>query len=110
MNQNNGGPGQAPDRAVEQELQSLRTKFERLRDHKVRVEQDIKNLTAQLNALQEQARQEYGTDEPGELQSLLQKKQQENEHVVQEYRQHINDLQQGLAEVERSFEEAARRS
>jgi cell division protein FtsB len=107
MHHDNAG---GPDKAVEQELQSLRARFEQLRDHKVRVEQDIRNLTGQLEALKERAKQEYGTDEPEELQALLQKKQQENERLVQEYRQHINDLQQGLAEVEQAFGESSRRS
>lgn len=97
------------DNAVEQELQALRSQFEQLREYKVRVEQDIKNLTGQLELLQQRAREEFGTDDPEKLQALLQEKQQENERLVQEYRQHINELQQQLKAVEETFATAGQR-
>lgn len=91
------------DNALEQELQGLRRQYEALRDHKVRVEQDIINLTGQLDELKARAEAEYQTSDPEELQKLLGKKRQENEHVVSEYRKHINELRQGLQAVEQAF-------
>ncbi|WP_147819649.1 hypothetical protein [Salidesulfovibrio onnuriiensis] len=91
------------DAALEQELQGLRRQYEALRDRKVRVEQDIVNLTAQLDELKARAEAEYKTSDPEELRKLLEEKRQENERVVAEYRQHINELQQGLQAVEQAF-------
>jgi len=99
---NNGGNR---DAALEQELQGLRRQYEALRDRKVRVEQDIVNLTAQLDELKARAEAEYQTSDPDELHSLLEEKRKENERVVEEYRRHINELQQGLQAVEQAFRE-----
>lgn len=91
------------DTALEQELQGLRQHYETLRERKVRVEQDIVNLTAQLDDLKARAEAEYQTSDPEELQKLLEEKRKENERLVAEYRQHINELQQGLQSVEEAF-------
>ncbi|MEF2231686.1 MAG: hypothetical protein V3571_12210 [Pseudodesulfovibrio sp.] len=85
---------------MEQELNELRHQYEQLRDQKVRAEQDMANLTSQLESLQAQAQAEYGTDDPDELQALLEKKRQENERVVAEYRQHVQKMQADLSRVE----------
>ncbi|WP_419786111.1 hypothetical protein [Pseudodesulfovibrio sp.] len=89
------------DSQLERELNDLRRQYEQLRDQKVRAEQDMRNLTQQLDALKAQARTEYGTDDLGELQTLLEKKRLENEQVVAEYRQHIQQIQADLAAVEK---------
>ena len=92
--------GTTKDSQLEQELNSLRRQYEQLRDQKVRTEQDMANLTSQLEALKTQAKTEYGTDDPKELQALLEKKRQENEKVVAEYREHVQQIQADLADVE----------
>ena len=92
--------GTTNDSQLEQELKSLRRQYEQLRDQKVRTEQDMTNLTGQLEALKAQAKAEYGTDDPKELQALLEKKREENEKVVAEYREHVQRIQADLADVE----------
>lgn len=102
-NPNNTGTSQ--DSELEQELNTLRKQYELLRDRKVRTEQDVTNLSTQLGALKAQAKGEYGTSDPEELQALLEKKRKENERVVAEYREHIQKIQADLASVENSLEE-----
>ena len=92
--------GTTTDSQLEQELKALRRQYEQLRDQKVRTEQDMTNLTGQLEALKSQAKAEYGTDDPKELQALLEKKREENEKVVAEYREHVQRIQADLADVE----------
>ena len=92
--------GTTKDSKLEQELNTLRHQYEQLRDQKVRTEQDMANLTSQLEALKAQAKAEYGTDDPKELQALLEKKREENEKVVAEYREHVQRIQADLADVE----------
>ncbi|MDD3313637.1 hypothetical protein [Pseudodesulfovibrio sp.] len=89
------------DSQLEQELNDLRRQYEQLRDQKVRAEQDMRNLTQQLDALKAQARTEYGTDDLEELQGLLETKRLENEQVVAEYRQHVQQIQADLSAVEK---------
>jgi len=89
---------------VEQELNELRRHYEQLRDRKVRTEQDVANLTSQLETLKQQAMAEYGTSDIKELQTLLEEKRLQNEDVVAKYRQHIQQIQADLAEVENAVE------
>ena len=90
------------DSQLEQELNALRRQYEQLRDQKVRAEQDTANLTSQLEALKAQAKDEYGTDDPDELQALLQQKREENSRVVEEYRKHIQQIRDDLSRVEQN--------
>lgn len=100
MNSNPNQTGTTRDSQLEQELNALRAQYEQLRDRKVRTEQDVANLTSQLDTLKQQAQAEYGTSDPKELQTLLEKKRLENEKVVTEYREHIQQIQADLAAVE----------
>ncbi|BDQ37849.1 hypothetical protein SYK_22090 [Pseudodesulfovibrio nedwellii] len=96
--------GTSRDSAVEQELNELRRHYEQLRDRKVRTEQDVANLTSQLETLKQQAMAEYGTSDIKELQSLLEEKRLQNEDVVTKYRLHIQQIQADLADVENAVE------
>lgn len=100
-NANNGAADR--DARLEQELNALRNRYESLKERKVRTEQDIANLSRQLEELEQRALAEYGTADPKELQALLESKRQENERVVAEYRNHVQEVQQALAEVEQGF-------
>lgn len=100
-NQTNGMSGNR-DSQLEQELNGLRRQYEQLRDHKVRTEQQVSDLTSRLEALKGQAEAEFGTSDPKELQALLEKRRKENERIVTEYREHIEKIQNDLKRVESS--------
>jgi len=104
VNSNPNGTGTTRDSQLEQELNGLRQQYEQLRDRKVRTEQDVANLSSQLEALKAQAKEEYGTNDPEELQALLEKKREQNEQVVAQYREHIQKIQADLVGVENSVE------
>ncbi len=104
MNNNPNQTGTSRDSQVEQELNQLKNQYEQLRDRKVRTEQDVANLTEQLEGLKKQAEAEYGTSDIKELQALLQNKRQQNEEVVTKYREHIQKIQADLANVENGVE------
>jgi len=105
MNNNPNGTGTTRDTQLEQELNVLRKQYEQLRDRRVRTEQDVANLSNQLEALKSQAQAEYGTSDPQELQALLEQKRLQNEQVVAQYREHIQKIQADLAAVENSLGE-----
>jgi chromosome segregation ATPase len=100
VNSNPNGTGTSMDSQLEQELKDLREQYEQLRDRKVRTEQDVANLSVQLEALNAQAQDEYGTSDPEELQRLLEEKREQNKLVVAEYREHIQKIQEDLSTVE----------
>lgn len=102
MNNHNAGGNR--DAQLEQELNGLRQQFEQLRDRKVRTEQDVANLSTQLETLKQQAEAEYGTSDVAELQKLLEQKRLQNEEVVARYREHIQKIHADLAEVESRVE------
>lgn len=92
--------GHRHDAALQEELAGLKAEYQRLREDKVRTEQDVANLTRQLDELCRRAEQEYGTSDPGELAALLEKKRAENEAMVADYRAHLEQIHRGLAAVE----------
>jgi len=104
MNRNPNQTGTTRDSRVERELDGLRQQYEQLRERKVRTEQDVANLSAQLEALKQQAKEQYGTSDLGELQQLLEEKRQQNEEVVASYREHIQQIQADLTAVENGVE------
>ncbi|NDV18181.1 hypothetical protein GO013_01945 [Pseudodesulfovibrio sp. JC047] len=92
------------DSRVEQELKELRDDYQHLWERKVRTEQDVDTLTTQLETLKQQALAEYGTSDINELQTLLEEKRQQNEKVVADYREHIQQIQTELEQVENAVD------
>jgi len=97
-------PGADRDRKVEQELGELRRRYELLHEKRVRTEQDMSNLSRQLDTLREQAMERYGTSDISELQQLLEEKRQQNERLVAEYKEHITTIQNDLLTVENQID------
>ena len=92
------------DARLERELAGLRAEYERLRDDKVRTEQDLTHLQSQLAELEARAQADYGTADPEALKELLARKREDNARLVAEYREHIAGIRQDLEAVEREFE------
>jgi chromosome segregation ATPase len=97
----NGGSGE--DARLQRELAGLKAEHQRLRDEKLRAEQDAANLTRQMDELKARAEAEYGTSDPAELAALLERRRAENAAMVAEYREHLAAVGSALAEVERGF-------
>lgn len=91
------------DASLERELAGLKTAYERLRDDKVRTEQDLRHQQTQLAELEAKARADYGTADPEALARLLEEKRQENARLVAEYREHIAAVRRDLEAVEQDF-------
>lgn len=97
-----GDAGHAHDQRVERELQALKAEYERLREDRVRTEQNLKNLEGQLADLEARALAEYGTADPAALERLLAERREENARLVAEYRAHVESVRAALGEVERA--------
>ena len=93
------------DARLERELAGLRAEYERLRDDKVRAEQDLSHLQHQVRELEAAAVAAYGTADPEALARLLAEKRAENARLVAAYREHIEAVRRDLEQVERDFAE-----
>ena len=80
-------PGNDADARLQNELAGLKGEYERLRDAKVRAEQDLSHLQNQL----------------AELARLLEEKRAANARLVAEYREHVAGVRRELEAVERDF-------
>ncbi|WP_319777545.1 hypothetical protein [Maridesulfovibrio sp.] len=87
---------------LEQELNLLKEQHKWLHDKKIRTEQELASTTRQLEALEEEAKAQYGTSDPQELAKLLEEKKAENARLVTEYRKHIMFIKEGLDNLEGS--------
>jgi DNA repair exonuclease SbcCD ATPase subunit len=96
-------PADDADAKLERELAGLKGEYDRLRDAKVRTEQDLTHLQNQLAELEARAMAEYGTADPAELLRLLEEKRAENARLVAEYREHVAAVRRELEAVERDF-------
>ena len=81
-------------------IEELRRRFQDLNDQKVRAEQDLKNAEQSLGNLKAQAREAFGTDDPGELKAKLQQIEAENLRKRQEYQQSLDKIEASLRKVE----------
>ncbi len=92
------------DAALERELAGLKADYEQLREEKVRAEQTLSHLEAQLKELEEKALAEYGTADPAALEAMLAAMRAENQRLVEEYRQHIQGIRSSLEGLEKGTE------
>jgi predicted nucleic acid-binding Zn-ribbon protein len=88
------------DAALERELAGLKADFERLREEKVRAEQNLANLKSQIAELEAKAQEEYGTASLADLEKLLADRRAENERLLAEYKHHIAQIRGDLDAVE----------
>lgn len=88
------------DAKLQEELDGLKTEYTKLHEDKLRTEQDLAHVKQQLEELEKQAREEYGTADPKELEQLLAAKREKNVRLVTEYREHIESIKKGLSTLD----------
>lgn len=88
-----------------QTIEKLRERFQALHTEKVRAEQDYKNAQETLDKLQEQAREQFETDDLDKLQAMLAKIEKENLEKRKEYQASLDQIDANLRKVEDSEEQ-----
>jgi hypothetical protein len=83
-----------------QTIEKLRERFQALHTEKVRAEQDYKNAQETLDKLQEQAREQFETDDLDKLQAMLAKIEEENLEKRKEYQASLDQIDANLRKVE----------
>lgn len=89
------------DVQVQQTLEKLRDEYSKLHEQKIATDRDRKNLEEQLKELRGKAEREYGTSDVDQLRALLEQRRQENERMVEEYRQHVDGIKEQLSQIEK---------
>jgi phage shock protein A len=90
-----------------QTIEKLRERFQALHTEKVRAEQDYKNAQETLEKLQEQAREQFETDDLDQLQAMLAKTEEENLEKRKEYQASLDQIDANLKKVEDSEEQSS---
>ena len=90
-----------------QTIEKLRARFQALHTEKVRAEQDYKNAQETLEKLQEQAREQFETDDLEQLQAMLAKIEEENLEKRKGYQASLDQIDANLKKVEDSEEQSS---
>ena len=85
-------------------IEELRKEYDQLRTYKIQVGTQLDNAQKQLDELKEKARDEFGTDDVGELKQKLEQMKAENLAKRTEYQQTLDGIQQQLEEIEKQYQ------
>ena len=87
----------------QQTIEQLQERFKKLDKQKIQAETTLKLARDQLESLQKDAREKYGTDDLTELQAKLEAMQAENEQKRAAYQTDLERIESELAAVEQRF-------
>ena len=80
----------------DQSMETLKNRYKKLYDEKIRVETELKTTSAQLATHQETARNNWGTDNIEELEKKLQTIKEANEKKRKDYQDHLAAIESKL--------------
>lgn len=92
--------------AEQQTIEQLQQRYNALHIRKIQAETTLQNAEKQLQQLQREAREKYGTDDLEQLQQQLQKMREENEARRSSYQEDLDRLESELTAVETRFQAA----
>ena len=87
----------------QQTIEELQNRYKKLDKQKIQAETTLKLACDQLETLQKEAREKYGTDDLTELQAKLEAMQAENERKRAAYQADLDRIEGDLAAVEQRF-------
>jgi chromosome segregation ATPase len=85
------------------DIEALKRKHKDLERQKAMSEANLKTATDQLEALKEEARTKFTTDDLSELKKKLQEMKDQNEQKRANYQKHLEEIQSRLDQVEKNF-------
>ncbi len=86
-------------------IDQLQQRYTKFNEQQIRVQAQLEEAQRRLTELQEQAKQEFGTDDVTALQQKLEAMKMENEKKQSEYQQGLDQIELKLQEVENEFSE-----
>ena len=85
------------------DIEQLKKKHKELEKQKTTAEANLKTATDQLEALKEEAKQKYGSDDLDQLRRRLAEMKESNEKKRADYQKHLEEIEIRLAQVEKEF-------
>ncbi len=89
----------------EESMESLKNRYKKLYDEKIRVETELKTTKTQLALHQETAKNNWGTDDIFELEKKLVAIKEENEKRRKDYQEHLNSIETKLLSIQEETNE-----
>ncbi len=89
--------------AEKQSIDELKQRYTVLHERKIKASTTLDHAKEQLDKLQKQAREQYGTDNVEELRAKLAALEAENERRRAEYQADLERIETELATVEQKF-------
>jgi chromosome segregation ATPase len=93
------GDGRQPIEVLQQRFQSLNTR-------KIQAETNLDNARKELERLQRESRDKYGTDDVDELRKKLEQMKSDNEEKRRNYQADLDRIESELSEIESRYERA----
>ena len=90
----------AAPNADRQSIEELQKRYERLNTRKIQAGANLDNARGQLEALKEDARKTYGTDDVAELRAKRDAMKADNETKRKNYQAEIDQIEGALATIE----------
>ena len=91
----------------QQTIEDLQKRFEKLNTQKIQAGTKLEAARTQLEALQKEAREKYGTHDLAELRKKLDEMQSQNEQKRAAYQAELDQIEGDLAAVEQRFSAAS---
>lgn len=89
-----------------QSIEVLQQRFQALDKRKIQAETHLENARKELERLQREAREKYGTEDVHELRSKLEQMKADNEEKRRNYQADLDRIENELTEIEAKYEGA----
>lgn len=86
-----------------QDIETLKARFESLRDKKTKAEALLHNANDELKRLQAEAQERYGTSDVQSLKAKLKQMEEDNKRKQREYQAQLDGIDAKLKQVEEKF-------
>lgn len=83
-----------------QTIEQLQQRYQKFSDQRIRVQAQLEEAQKRLRELEQQATEQFGSADVGQLQQKLEKLKSENEKKQIEYQKNLDEVEAKLAEVE----------
>lgn len=89
-----------------QTIEVLQQRYQSLNTRKIQSETHLENARKELERLQREAREKYGTDDVDELRRLLDQMKTDNEEKRRNYQADLDRIESELSEIEAKYDAA----
>lgn len=89
-----------------QSIEELQRRFQSLNTRKIQAETHLENARKELERLQREAREKFGTDQVDELRLKLEQMKADNEEKRRNYQADLDRIENDLTDIEAKYEGA----